>query len=495
MLPPSAFTWQIDFHHDTHTHPFLQPTTGITSGNFTIPTTGETAANVWYRVRLTVRDSGGLTSTAFVDVVPRTSTITLATVPAGLQVTLDGQPVTTPVSVLGVVGIQRTLGAVSPQTQGGTTYQFVSWSDGGGATHTISTPAANTTYTATYQASAVPVGLGLLGTYWDNIDFTGTARTRIDPTVNFDFGSGAPMPGMGADTFSVRWTGQVRAKVSGTHTFFTMSDDGVRLFVNGQLIIDNFTDHAPTENSGTITLTAGQKYDIRMDLYENGGGAVGQLRWSAPGLAKEVIPQTHLHPYVMLVASSTTLNAAETALRNRLDATGHSVVVRAATVAGSEAAGKALVLISSTVTSTNVNTKFRTVVNPVLTWESALYDDMGMTGAVSGTDFGTLGSRTQVAIATPAHPLAGGLSGTVTVTSSAQTFSFGRPNANAVVAARPAGDTTRAVIFGYERGAAMPGLTAPGRRVGFFFENNTAAALTASGLTLFDAAVRWATGR
>jgi glucose/arabinose dehydrogenase len=96
MLPASAFTWQIDFHHDTHTHPFLQPTTGITSGNFTIPTTGETAANVWYRVRLTVRDSGGLTSTAFVDVVPRTSTITLTTVPAGLQVTLDGQPVTTP---------------------------------------------------------------------------------------------------------------------------------------------------------------------------------------------------------------------------------------------------------------------------------------------------------------------------------------------------------------------------------------------------------------
>jgi len=130
-LPASAFTWQVDFHHDTHLHPFVPPTSGITSGTFTIPTTGETSANVFYRILLTVRDAGGLTSTTSVDVVPRKSTITLASVPAGLQLTLDGQPVTAPASVLGVVGIQRTLGVISPQTLNGTTYEFVSWSDGG----------------------------------------------------------------------------------------------------------------------------------------------------------------------------------------------------------------------------------------------------------------------------------------------------------------------------------------------------------------------------
>src|SRR4029450_8527237 len=184
--------------------------------------------------------------------------------PAGLQLTLDGQPVTSPFSVLGVVGIQRTLGAISPQTQGGTTYQFSSGADGRAATAVISTPLADSAYTASYQVTTTPPGVGLLGTYWDNINFTGTSFTRVDGVVNFNFGTGAPMAGMGADTFSVRWTGQVRAKVTGTYTFFTTSDDGVRLFVNGTQVINNFTDHAATENSGTIALTAGQLYDIRM---------------------------------------------------------------------------------------------------------------------------------------------------------------------------------------------------------------------------------------
>jgi glucose/arabinose dehydrogenase len=150
-LPASAFRWRIDFHHDSHTHPAMADTVGITSGTFAIPNSGETSANVWYRVYLTVTDSGGLSSTTFIDVQPNKSTITLTTMPAGLQVTLDGQPVTTPVNVSSVVGIVRTLGVVTPQTSGGNSYQFGSWSDGGAATHNIPTPATNTTYTATYQ--------------------------------------------------------------------------------------------------------------------------------------------------------------------------------------------------------------------------------------------------------------------------------------------------------------------------------------------------------
>ena len=150
-LPATAFTWQIDLHHDAHAHPAMAPTSGITSGTFVVPTSGETSANVWYRITLTVRDSGGLTHTVTRDVMPRTAQITLTTVPAGLQVTLDGEPVTSPYSVLGVTGITRVVGAVSPQTVGGTTYVFGSWSDGGASQHSIVTPATNTTYTVTYQ--------------------------------------------------------------------------------------------------------------------------------------------------------------------------------------------------------------------------------------------------------------------------------------------------------------------------------------------------------
>lgn len=163
--PASAFTWRVDFHHDTHSHPFYPATSGITSGSFVIPTAGETAANVWYRIYLTVTDSGGLSTTVQRDVLPRVVRLTLATSPTGLGLTLDGQPVTAPTSFDSVVGMVRTIGAAG-QVVGGTTYAFDGWSDGGSATRAIATPAVNSTYTAMFVAQNVsgvpapPTGLG-----------------------------------------------------------------------------------------------------------------------------------------------------------------------------------------------------------------------------------------------------------------------------------------------------------------------------------------------
>lgn len=145
-------------------------------------------------------------------------------------------------------------------------------------------------------SSGSGAGTGLTGNYYDNRDFTNLKLTRTDPTVNFNWGSGSPASGIAADTFSVRWTGQIMPQFSQTYTFYTTSDDGVRLRVNGQTIIDNFTDHAPTENSGTIALTAGQRYDIQLDYYENGGGATATLSWSSSSQTKQIIPQTRLFP-------------------------------------------------------------------------------------------------------------------------------------------------------------------------------------------------------
>lgn len=152
-LPAGAFTWQVDFHHDTHIHPFIPATSGAKNGSFAIPAAGESSANVWYRIILTVVDSGGLAHTSYHDILPRKSTITLATSPPGLAVTLDRQPQSAPSSMVGVVGFTRTLGVVSPQTVNGTSYQFVSWSDGGARTHTINTPASDTVYTASFTQS------------------------------------------------------------------------------------------------------------------------------------------------------------------------------------------------------------------------------------------------------------------------------------------------------------------------------------------------------
>ena len=156
-LPASAFTWRVDFHHDDHTHPFLAPTSGITSGTFTIADRGETSANVFYRVILTVRDSAGLTHTSSVDVRPLTSVVSIESNVPSAQLTLDGMPITAPFTFTGVEGVIRTLGVVTPQTSGGTSYEFVSWSDGGAATHEIVTPNDDTTFTALFQPAATNI--------------------------------------------------------------------------------------------------------------------------------------------------------------------------------------------------------------------------------------------------------------------------------------------------------------------------------------------------
>jgi hypothetical protein len=101
---------------------------------------------------------------------------------------------------------------------------------------------------------------------------------------------------MGADTFSVRWTGQIEAEFNETYTFRTTSDDGVRLWVDGQLIIDQWNDQAPTAYTGTIALQAGVLTDIRMEYYENTGGAVAQLQWSSASQGLEIVPASLLYP-------------------------------------------------------------------------------------------------------------------------------------------------------------------------------------------------------
>jgi hypothetical protein len=149
---------------------------------------------------------------------------------------------------------------------------------------------------ATTLPSGGTGGTGLTGLYFNNQDFTALMRTRTDATVNFNWGSGSPDPSIGADTFSARWIGRVQAATSETYTFSVVGDDGVRLWVNNKLIVDKWINQAPTEWSGAIALAAGTKYDVRLDYYENGGGAVCQLLWSTPTRVKGIIPQAQLYP-------------------------------------------------------------------------------------------------------------------------------------------------------------------------------------------------------
>jgi glucose/arabinose dehydrogenase len=148
---------------------------------------------------------------------------------------------------------------------------------------------------SSFLVSIAGTGTGLKGEYYDNIDFTNLKLTRTDATVNFDFGNASPDSSIGVDTFSVLWKGRVEAKYSENYTFYSTTDDGVQVKVNGQVVIDKLIDQPPTTNSGSITLQAGQKYDIEIKYYENTGGAIAQLEWSSSTQAREIISSTQLY--------------------------------------------------------------------------------------------------------------------------------------------------------------------------------------------------------
>jgi len=183
-LPGSAFTWRIDFHHDTHIHPFLPPTTGATGGSFVVPTTGHTETNVWFRIHLTVTDSDGMQYSLYRDVVPRVVQLTLTTVPVGRPLLLDSQPITTPLVTPSIEGIVRNIEAQS-HSDGPVVYTFTGWSDGGAPRHDIVTPGANAVYTATFgTATAAPTAFTLsangatLSAAWNRVG--GATSYRIE---------------------------------------------------------------------------------------------------------------------------------------------------------------------------------------------------------------------------------------------------------------------------------------------------------------------------
>jgi YVTN family beta-propeller protein len=145
--------------------------------------------------------------------------------------------------------------------------------------------------------SARNAGTGLLGQYFNNMTLTGTVVRQRTEAVNFNWVSASPGAGVNKDKFSVRWTGTVEASATGNFQFQTNSDDGVRLWVNGVQVINNWTNHSATLNtSAAVALIAGNRYAITMEYYENGGRAVAQLRWKTPGTTSYVaIPASRLY--------------------------------------------------------------------------------------------------------------------------------------------------------------------------------------------------------
>lgn len=145
------------------------------------------------------------------------------------------------------------------------------------------------------NAEAPAAGNGLLGEYYNYINLKDLVFTRIDPEINFNWGFKPPAPNIDKYSYSVRWTGQVQPEYTGKYTFYACAGNGVRLWVNGKLIIDEWMLLFPGESKGRINLTAGEKYDIKMEYRSGLSAAKAVLSWSCKEQKKQVIPQSRLY--------------------------------------------------------------------------------------------------------------------------------------------------------------------------------------------------------
>jgi hypothetical protein len=159
-------------------------------------------------------------------------------------------------------------------------------------------PPANTNAVGTNSLTAsntVPAN-GLLGLYYNEPDHTGGFKIRYDATIDYDWGESAPFIGVNSDRFSVRWIGTLTPQFTEHYTFHTVTDDGVRLYINTNIIIDAWKEEFMNLASIPMVLYAGQRYDFRMEVFENTARAVSKLYWSSPSTPRTIIPKACFTP-------------------------------------------------------------------------------------------------------------------------------------------------------------------------------------------------------
>jgi hypothetical protein len=145
-------------------------------------------------------------------------------------------------------------------------------------------------------ATAADTPTGLKAEYFDATDLTGTpVVTRIDPKVDFTWALAEPVPGVG-DTFSVRWKGTIAPRYTERYTLYVTSDDGVRLYIDGQLVIDDWRMHSATTNHAEVDLVAGRKHEIELEYYDGMRHAIARLEWKSASQAREIVPTERLAP-------------------------------------------------------------------------------------------------------------------------------------------------------------------------------------------------------
>ncbi len=150
-----------------------------------------------------------------------------------------------------------------------------------------------------YDANGKPGGLTT--EFYNGQHFDTLVTTKVESELDFDWNDGKSCPaGVNQHYYSIRFTGEVLAEHSGEYTFVTTSNDGIRVWVDGKLVNDNWTDHGVTVNMGKIVLEKGRRYPLKMEYYQTLGGAITKLAWITPTEAKALgtqeVPPAKVYP-------------------------------------------------------------------------------------------------------------------------------------------------------------------------------------------------------
>lgn len=143
-------------------------------------------------------------------------------------------------------------------------------------------------------------GDGLMGSYYDNGNLSGLPVTnRVDSEIDFGWGERGPVPGVGPDRFGIVWSGELEAQFTELYTLKTVSDDGIRLWLNEQLLLDTLAGGGARRASTNVSLVAGQRYLLRLEYNDDYAHAYVRLSWSSPSTSLRVIPQSQLYSRMM----------------------------------------------------------------------------------------------------------------------------------------------------------------------------------------------------
>lgn len=302
-LPASAYSWNVVFHHDAHTHPGPSVPNGVTNGTFIIPNDGEFATNVFYRIYLTVSDANGNTTTVYRDIQPRVVQVILDSNPQGLKLLFDGSVVTTPYNFNRVEGMVMPSGVVSPQLRAsdGQIYTFTSWQAPAGSPP-AQTPNVGTTYkanfTGTYRNPDRANTSGLVTTLsykyyegdWNSLpNFDNLTSRATGKVSNFSL-----TPRIRSNQFGFVYTGFINITLEGVYDFFVSSDEGSQLYIGDLLVVDNDGLHTVLEKTGKIGLKVGL-HAIKVVYFDKIGSQSLIVNYDGPTFAKKKIPNNVLY--------------------------------------------------------------------------------------------------------------------------------------------------------------------------------------------------------